>query len=116
MKRGMLDELAELPVTHNPEIKKKVLFKDGDLPSITQYSQATFLPGQRAPAHAHEDMYEVFLCVSGSGLMTIDGEAFALSPGAYFACAPGELHEIANNGSTPLLIHQLGVRAQQSMR
>ena len=111
MKRGTLDELAELPVSHNPEIRKKVLFNDGELPSITQYSQATFPPGQTAPAHRHEDMHEVFWCVSGSGTITIDGEAFPLSPGAYVACAPGELHEIANNGSTPLRLHQLGVRA-----
>ncbi len=56
-----LNELPEQPVSHNPEIKKKVMLKLGDLPHLTNFSQARFAPGQSAPAHAHQDMSELTL-------------------------------------------------------
>ena len=43
--------------TSKPDIKKRVLFKHGEIFSMTQFSQATFLPGQIAPIHSHDDMY-----------------------------------------------------------
>jgi quercetin dioxygenase-like cupin family protein len=111
MKQGTLDHLPEQPVSHNPDITKRVLFTPGEIPSVTQYSQASFPPGQIAPAHAHADMYEVFLCVSGTGSLVIDGEAYALTPGQFFLCEPGETHEIVNDGDDALELLQLGVLA-----
>jgi hypothetical protein len=57
MKHGKLNQLPEQPVSHGPEIKKQVLFKHGEIPFVTQFSQASFLPGQIAPTHSHDDMY-----------------------------------------------------------
>jgi quercetin dioxygenase-like cupin family protein len=111
MKHGKLDHLPEQPVSHNPDITKRVLFKHGEIPSVTQYSQASFLPGQIAPAHAHADMYEVFLCVSGTGSIVIDGDTYELTPGHFYLCEPGEMHEIVNDGQDVLELLQLGVRA-----
>ncbi len=111
MKQGLLNDLTELPVSHDPDIKKRVMFKNGDIPHITQYSQATLLPGQVAHAHAHKDMYEVFFCISGYGIITINGEIYKLLPGAFILCEPEELHEITNNGNEPLILNQLGIVA-----
>jgi quercetin dioxygenase-like cupin family protein len=111
MKHGKLDHLPEQPVSHNPDITKRVLFKHGEIPSVTQYSQASFLPGQIAPAHAHADMYEVFLCLSGTGSIVIDGDTYELTPGHFYLCEPGEMHEIVNDGQDVLELLQLGVRA-----
>ena len=111
MKHGNLDHLPEQPVSHNPDIKKRVLFKHGEIPYVTQYSQASFLPGQIAPAHSHADMYEVFLCVSGTGSIVIDGEKCDLNPGHFYLCEPGETHEIVNDGHDALELLQLGVLA-----
>jgi quercetin dioxygenase-like cupin family protein len=111
MKQGTLDHLPDQPVSHNPDITKRVLFTHGEIPSVTQYSQASFPPGQIAPAHAHADMYEVFLCLSGTGSLVIDGEAFDLTPGQFFLCEPGETHEIVNDGPDALELLQLGVLA-----
>ena len=70
-------------------------------------------PFQRliALAHAHADMYEVFLCVRGTGSMVIDGETYDLNPGRFFLCEPGEMHEIVNDGHDALELLQLGVLA-----
>jgi quercetin dioxygenase-like cupin family protein len=113
MKHGKLDQLPEQPVSHDPDIKKRVMFTQGEIPSVTQYSQASFLPGQIAPTHSHEDMYEVFLCVRGTGSIVIDGQTYDLNPGHFYLCEPGETHEIVNDGHEALEILQLGVLAER---
>ena len=62
-----LNELPEEWVVHNHEIKKKVMLRFGDLPHLTNFSQARFAPGQTAAAHAHQDMCEVFFVVLWDG-------------------------------------------------
>lgn len=47
-----MKNLPEESVSHNPEIKKKVMLRYGDLPHLTNFSQARFAPGQTAPARA----------------------------------------------------------------
>jgi len=81
MKKVTLGQLAIEPVSHNPAIKKQVMLRSGDLPHLTNFSQASFQPGQIAQAHAHADMCEVFLVASGEGIMVIDGETHALTQG-----------------------------------
>jgi quercetin dioxygenase-like cupin family protein len=71
MKFTSLNNLSSEAVSHNPEIKKKVMLRFGDLPHLTNFSQARFAPGQSAAAHAHQDMCEVFFVESGSGLILI---------------------------------------------
>ncbi len=67
-----MKNLPEESVSHNPEIKKKLMLCFGDLPHLTNFSQARFAPGQIAPAHAHQDMSEVFFVEAGSGVIQID--------------------------------------------
>ena len=113
MKHGNIHQLPEQPISHDPAIKKRVMFRNGEIPSVTQYSQASFLPGQIAPTHSHEDMYEVFLCVRGTGSIVIDGETYELKPGHFYLCEPGETHEIVNDGVDALEILQLGVLSER---
>ncbi|MEH1833799.1 MAG: cupin domain-containing protein [Nostoc sp.] len=67
-----MKNLPEESVSHNPEIKKKVMLRLGDLPHLTNFSQARFAPGQTAPAHAHQDMCEVFFVEAGSGVIYVE--------------------------------------------
>lgn len=76
-----LNELPEEWVVHNHEIKKKVMLRFGDLPHLTNFSQARFAPGQTAAAHAHQDMCEVFFVEAGAGVIHIDSEEYPLLPG-----------------------------------
>ena len=43
-----LDALATLPVSHNPEIRKKVMLGSDVAPPLTNFSQAVFASGQIA--------------------------------------------------------------------
>jgi mannose-6-phosphate isomerase-like protein (cupin superfamily) len=75
MRITSLETIPEQPVTHNPAILKKVFIKNGEIPRITNFTQSRFPAGESAPApaHAHSDMYEVFLVESGVGVFVIDG-------------------------------------------
>jgi quercetin dioxygenase-like cupin family protein len=108
-----LNELPEEPVSHNPEIKKKVMLRFGELPHLTNFSQARFAPGQSAPAHAHQDMCEVFFVESGAGVIHIDGQEYPLVPGNCVAVEPGEVHEVVNTGTTELVLTYFGLRVEQ---
>jgi mannose-6-phosphate isomerase-like protein (cupin superfamily) len=109
-----LKDLPQESVSHNPEIKKKVMLRFGDLPHLTNFSQARFAPGQSAPGHAHQDMCEVFFVESGSGVIHIDGKENPLLPGICVAVEKGEVHEIVNTGSTELVLNYFGLRVEKA--
>ncbi|UKO97213.1 cupin domain-containing protein [Nostoc sp. UHCC 0870] len=111
-----LNDLPEESVSHNPEIKKKVMLRFGDLPHLTNFSQARFAPGQTSPAHAHQDMCEVFFVEAGAGIISINGEEYPLLPGNCIAIELGEVHEIVNNGTTELVLTYFGLRVEAGER
>lgn len=97
-------------VSHNPNIKKRLLLDDGEIPHITTLSQAVFRPGDIADAHAHEDMAEVFMVTSGSGSMRINGREYPLHSNVVVVAEPHDTHEIANTGTENLVLTYFGVR------
>ena len=111
MKVTSLRSLPIESVSHNSAIKKQVMLRMGDLPHLTNFSQARFQPGQVAAAHTHSDMHEVFFVESGAGQILVDGEAIALTPGVCIAIEPGESHEVSNPGDEELVLTYFGLRA-----
>jgi quercetin dioxygenase-like cupin family protein len=109
MKRVALHEIREEGVSHDPEIKKQVLLRKGDLPHLTNFARSRLSPGQVSSAHYHADMYEVFFVESGSGLMRIDGHTEHLEPGICIAVGPREEHEITNTGACDLVLLYFGI-------
>ncbi len=110
MKYTSLSTQPSQGVSHNPAIRKRVLFQAGDLPHLTNFAQARFAPGQVAGAHHHTDMWEVFLVEAGTGTIWIDGEPQILEPGVCVAVEPGEQHEVANTGATDLVLTYFGLQ------
>jgi quercetin dioxygenase-like cupin family protein len=110
MKLTGLDQIPQEAVSHNPAIKKQVMLRLGDLPHLTNFSQARFAPGQVAKNHHHEDMAEVFFVEAGRGTITIDGTPYALVPGVCVAVEPGECHEVVNDGEQELVLTYFGLR------
>lgn len=111
MKLTCLTQLSDEAVSHNPAISKRVMLRLGDLPHLTNFSQARFAPGQVAIAHAHTDMYEVFFVESGSGTIRIDQQPYSLTPGVCVAAEPGEVHEVSNTGQEELVLTYFGIQA-----
>lgn len=112
MKFTSLNQVPTESVVHNPDIKKKVMLRWGDLPHLTNFSQARFAPGQSAPSHAHYDMCEVFFVESGSGNICINGQDYTLLPGSCIAVEPGEFHEVSSNGEEELVLTYFGLRVE----
>ncbi len=110
MKLTALSQLPIETVSHNRAIAKQVMLRLGDLPHLTNFSQARFLPHQMAAGHAHEDMHEVFFVESGTGQIVIDGAPHALTPGVCVAVAPGEIHEVSNTGDEALVLTYFGLK------
>ncbi len=109
MKYSDLAEVPAEPVSHNPEISKRVLMRRGELPHVNQFAQATLQPGQRASAHQHVDMWEVFHGVSGTGHLYVDSQSQEIRPGVCVVVEPGERHELVNSGATEFVVLVLGV-------
>ena len=110
MKIVRLAELLEVGVSHNPQILKKVMIQQGQVPNLTNFSQFRAQPGQISPGHSHQDMVEVFLVESGHGQIEIDGQRFKLSPGVCVQVDINEQHEISNTGDQELVVTYFGIQ------
>ena len=86
------------------------MLRMGDLPHLTNFSQARFQPGQIAPAHTHTDMHEVFFVEAGEGAIAINGISHPLTAGTCVAVAPHESHEVSNTGTTELILTYFGIK------
>ena len=109
MKLVKLNELPEEGVSHNARIRKRVMLENGEIGPMTQYARAVFPPGEKADAHSHVDLCEVFTVVSGCGEIRIDDVAYVFATGTTVLVDAGEEHEIINTGSTPLVVTYFGV-------
>lgn len=101
----MLDE----PVSHNGAIRKRVILRKGSMPYVTQVSRANFPAGEKAPAHSHPDMWELFLCDFGAGIMRVNADSISLSQGVWVLVEPGDVHEVASLSDMPLVLTVFGV-------
>jgi len=104
-----LATVKDTGVSHNPEIRKRVMLEPGRIPHLTGFAQARFVPGQIAFAHAHDDRAEVFFINDGVGIIRIDGSSYTLVPGICVVAEPGEVHEIENTGQEDLVVTYFGV-------
>ncbi len=110
MKINHLHQLNEQAVSHNPEIRKKVMIEQGEMAPITQFAQATFPPGAIAPAHSHSDMIEVFFIERGKAQIRVDGRRHELAAGSSIIIEAGERHELENTGDAALVVTYFSVR------
>ncbi|MDB4907473.1 MAG: cupin [Gemmatimonadetes bacterium] len=109
MKIVQLGAISDEPVSHNAAIAKRVLLRKGEAGAVTQFAQSRFAPGEVAPAHSHPDMHEVFFVQSGQGTAVVDGVSHELVRGTCITFAPGEVHEISNDGEAELVLLYFGV-------
>jgi quercetin dioxygenase-like cupin family protein len=82
------------PVSHDPELKKQVLLREGLLPGLGNLSHIVLAPGSRASEHIHAEGYEVFYCIRGKLRLTVNGEEVLLQAGECLVVEPREVHSI----------------------
>ncbi len=111
MKIADLDALTPEGVSHDPSILKRVLLRRDEVPHVMQLARATFAPGQVAHSHSHPDMWEIFICESGAGSATVDGQTVELHAGRCIVIEPGESHELRGDGVMPMIVTTISVRS-----
>lgn len=109
-----LVSLANTPlssVSHNAAIHKQVLLNYGEFPPLTNFSQASFPPGEIAHAHQHSDMLEVFFIQSGDAAIKVDAVEHHLPAGSCIVIEPGEIHELRNASlSEDMVVTYFGIQ------
>jgi len=111
MKIISLKDIPEEGISHDPELTKKVIIREGELPHLKKFAQAKFSPGQIARAHSHQDQYEVFLIQSGTGIVKVNSLEYQVSQGDCVIFSPSEVHEVLNSGSDDMILTYFGLRA-----
>jgi mannose-6-phosphate isomerase-like protein (cupin superfamily) len=59
-------------------------------------------PGGGAPVHTHDKESEAMYFYAGTGVATIDGREYAITPESVMLAKPGVPHSIRNTGTEPL--------------
>jgi mannose-6-phosphate isomerase-like protein (cupin superfamily) len=59
-------------------------------------------PGGGAPEHAHEEESEAMFFYEGTGVATIDGKEYEITPESVMLAPPKVMHSIRNTGDGPL--------------
>jgi len=110
MKHGCISDIKPIGTSHDPAIKKSVLFRNGEIPHVTQVAQAVFLPGQHVKAHSHETMYELFICSQGEGRVILNNQEHQFHEGDFILCEPNDTHEVINDGQIDLVMTVFGIQ------
>ncbi|ATX82310.1 Cupin domain-containing protein [Mariprofundus ferrinatatus] len=101
-------------VSHDPDILKRVLLHESELPGSVRFSHATFTPGQKVAAHCHEDICEVFYILSGTCRFTVNGEAVDVREGSVIRIDAGEMHEVINVSNMDLTMIYFGLKVEKT--
>lgn len=96
MKLSKIKDLPEVGVSHNQDIKKKVIIDKGYIPHLITFGQATFKPGQSVATHKHDAVFEVFHVLSGKAVFIVEGKEIILEEGYSLTIEPRELHSQKN--------------------
>ncbi|NKI31125.1 cupin domain-containing protein [Croceivirga thetidis] len=95
-------ELPELGVSHNKEIKKKTMISAGEIPQLMMFGSAIFLPGQKVDLHKHDTMTEVFYIQKGKAEFTVEEKTLILEKGHCITIEAGEMHRQSNPFTKPV--------------
>ena len=94
MKRYSLKTTPETAVSHNPRLKKRVLFNKDVVPGLLHLSRALLPKGSNAFKHIHDNISEVFYCIRGKVIFVVNNKEEPLSAGQCLVVEPGEPHSI----------------------
>lgn len=97
------------PLSHDPQIVKKVILGNGEAANITQLSRTRILPGQSTTPHTHKDMAEIYTIEIGTLSFTVNGTTSKVEGPASVLIMPGDLHALANNSDQPIELLYIGV-------
>jgi mannose-6-phosphate isomerase-like protein (cupin superfamily) len=99
-------------VSHNNRIRKHVLLRKGQCANLIQLARSVFPQGESVKSHCHQDMMEVFMVRSGTGLIIIDRKSYDLKRDVCAIVEPGEFHKLINTGQDTLTIDYFALKVE----
>ncbi len=93
MKLFSLDEIPFEPISHDPQLKKKVLARD-PVSNVNRISHVVLPLGSSVSEHSHAAIAEIFFCIRGKSTFSVEGKSFSVRKGHLIIIEPGELHSI----------------------
>jgi uncharacterized cupin superfamily protein len=78
-------------------------------PGIKFYHDNTLQPGDSIGEHVHTKDEEIYIVLTGTGLMKVDGKDESVGPGDFCLTRRGHSHSLANTGSSPMHFLVIGV-------
>ena len=82
----------------------KAFLKDLTGATAMEFSVGSLPAGEALPfKHKHKQNEEVYVFLSGSGVMTLDGDDFPVASGSVVRVAPSVVRTHRNTGDTPLV-------------
>eukprot|EP00775_Hariotina_reticulata_P005935 gene5935-6174_t len=115
MKLVQSEDVPWTGVSHDPDVKKRVLLRYGDIPNITQLARGVLQPGQISSRHKHSDMNEVFFVEGGEVVLYLETpkqpevQRIVLKAGSCLTVQLEEWHEIRNESDQPAYLLYFGV-------
>ena len=109
MKRADFDlrseqNVPEEPISHDPELRKRVLFRSGECHSALQMlNTARLKSGQSFSNHNHPTMEEFFYVLEGRLDFELSDQHVSLSVGQALRISPGVPHRARALGDTRFL-------------
>jgi len=93
MKFYSLDSSPYKPVSHDPDLRKRVLMEERHL-CVKHISHISLEPGNSARPHIHPSESEIFYCIKGKALFKVMGKDVAMERGSCLVIEAGEEHSI----------------------
>jgi len=103
-------QLSDIPWEQgiSPTIWQKPIWTRSDSNSHAQMMLVKMAPGGTSPAHRHPHP-QIFYVISGTGIVRLDGQEYALKPGSAVRVLGGELHDFVNTGTEELVMLEMQI-------
>ena len=98
---------VEITADHGGEggIRFRRLFSPEDRLGRIDFIDRTVVPaGSSIGEHRHEGNDEIYIVVSGEGVLTLDGQEHRVAPGDVAVTSSGSSHGLCNVGPEPLVM------------
>ena len=91
---------AEIKVLSNPGVESaQLLNPENSASERVTITKVTVQPGAEQPRHRHDTSEQIWICVSGSGILLLaDGREEPFEEGDVVRFADGDIHGVKNNG------------------
>jgi len=106
LKHYTLEGAPVRPVSHNPELHKRLLLPEG-VSCLRHISHIVLKPGSVASMHSHPETTEIFYCVRGLITFSVEDTPVRLKRGHLLVVEPGEEHAIIDVSEESEMVYMM---------